>query len=85
MLNPDFRLALAVAHIEDLQREAARRQAVRLARRVAGKPRVGGLRSPDGDPRPIRHADPVCPAPRPGTTTGRRPTHQPAPEQAEGR
>ena len=74
MLNPDFRLALAIAHIEDLQREAARRQAVRLARRVAGEPRVGGPRSPDGDPRRIRHVNPVRPGPRPGTTSGRRPS-----------
>ena len=41
MLHPDLRQALAIAHIEDLHREAARRQTIRLARRVAEEPHVG--------------------------------------------
>ena len=43
MLHPDLRQTLATAHIEDLQREAARRQTIRLARRVAAEPHVGDL------------------------------------------
>src|SRR5579859_1355627 len=35
MLHPALAQALATAHIEDLHRAAARRRAVRLARRVA--------------------------------------------------
>jgi len=41
MQHPDLRQALAIAHIEDLRREAARRQTIRLARRVAKEPHVG--------------------------------------------
>jgi len=56
VLHPDSRLALAIAHIEDLQREAARRQTIRLARRAAeearrGDPSIAGLRSASGPPR----------------------------------
>jgi len=40
MLHPDLARALATAHIEDLHRAAARRRAVRLARRVAYEPKV---------------------------------------------
>ena len=40
MLHPDLARALAAAHIEDLHRAAARRRAVRLARRVAYEPKV---------------------------------------------
>jgi hypothetical protein len=40
MLHPDLARALATAHIEDLHRAAARRHAIRLARRVAHEPRV---------------------------------------------
>jgi hypothetical protein len=40
MLHPDLALALATAHIEDLHRAAARRRAIRFARRVAHKPHV---------------------------------------------
>ena len=40
-MHPDLRQALAIAHIQDLQRQAARRQAIRLARRVAEEPHVG--------------------------------------------
>ena len=32
-MHPDIRQALAIARIDDLQREAARRQTIRLARR----------------------------------------------------
>jgi hypothetical protein len=42
-MHPDIRQALANAHIEDLQREAARRQAIRLARRVAEDERPSSL------------------------------------------
>jgi hypothetical protein len=41
MLHPDFARALATAHIEDLHRAAARRRAIRFARRVAHGPHVG--------------------------------------------
>ena len=41
MLHPDLRQALAIAHIEDRRREAARRQIIHLARRVAEEPHVG--------------------------------------------
>ena len=40
MLHPDLARALAAAHIEDLHRVAARRHAIRLARRVVHEPRV---------------------------------------------
>ena len=50
MLHPALTRALATAHIEDLQREAARWRTIRLARRVARKPRpeatsIAGRRS----------------------------------------
>ena len=35
MMHPDLARAVAIAHIEDLHRAAARRHAIRLARRVA--------------------------------------------------
>ena len=38
MLHPALTRALATAHIEDLHRTAARRHAIRLARRVAHEP-----------------------------------------------
>ena len=40
MMHPDLTRALAIAHIEDLHRAAARRHAIRLARRVAHEPQV---------------------------------------------
>ena len=40
MLHPALARALATAHIEDLHRAAARRRAIRLARRVAHEPHV---------------------------------------------
>ncbi len=40
MLHPALARALATAQIEDLQRAAARRHAIRAARRVAHEPRV---------------------------------------------
>ena len=40
MLHPALARALATAHIEDLHRAAARRQTIRLARRVVHEPRV---------------------------------------------
>lgn len=40
MLHPALTQALAAAHIEDLHRAAARRYAIRLARRVVHEPRV---------------------------------------------
>jgi proline dehydrogenase len=40
MLHPALAQALATAHIEDLHRAAARRRAIRLARRVAHEPPV---------------------------------------------
>ena len=40
MLHPAVARALATAHNEDLQRAAARRQTIRLARRVAHEARV---------------------------------------------
>jgi hypothetical protein len=40
MLHPDLGRALATAHIEDLHRAAARRRAIRLARRAAHEPHV---------------------------------------------
>ena len=42
MLHPDLARALAAAHIEDLHRAAARRHTIRLARRGAHEPHVGG-------------------------------------------
>ena len=59
MLHPDFRLALAIAHIEDLQRDAAQRQTLRLARRGAeaphaGDPLLAGQRSASDPPRQSR-------------------------------
>jgi hypothetical protein len=40
MLHPALARALATAHIEDLHRAAARRRAIRFARRVAHEPHV---------------------------------------------
>jgi len=40
MQHPALLQALAAAHIEDLHRAAARRHAIRLARRVVHEPRV---------------------------------------------
>ena len=72
MLHPDLRQTLAILHIEDLQREAARRRTIRLARRVAEEPHVGdpsiaGQRSASDPPRQSR-------APRPGTGHAERPS-----------
>ena len=47
MLHPDLARALAAAHIEDLHRAAARRHTIRLARRVAHEPHVGGHSNSD--------------------------------------
>jgi hypothetical protein len=47
MLHPDLARALAAAHIEDLHRAAARRHTIRLARRVAHEPHVGGRSNSD--------------------------------------
>ena len=64
MLHPTLARALATAHIEDLHRAAARRRAIRFARRVAHEPhaaaapiamlrsasaRLPGRRMPQGD------------------------------------
>ena len=72
MLHPDLRRTLALAHIEDLQHEAARRQTIRLARRVAKEPHVGepsiaGQRSASDPPRQPR-------APRPTAGHDERPS-----------
>ena len=72
MLHPDLRRALAIAHIEDLQREAARRQTIRLARRLAEEPHVAdpaitGPRSASDPPRQSR-------APRPTAGHDERPS-----------
>ena len=40
MLHPALARALATAHIEDVHRAAARRRAIRFARRVAHEPHV---------------------------------------------
>jgi hypothetical protein len=71
MLHPDLSQALAKAHIEDLQREAARRQTIRLARRVAeeqhvGDPSIAAQRSASDAPRQSR-------APRPTAGHDERP------------
>ena len=65
MLHPDLRQALAIAHIEDLQREAARRQTIRLARRVAEESHMGdrsiaGQRSASDPPRQSRAPGPTA-------------------------
>ena len=65
MLHPDLRQALAIARIEDLQHEAARRQTIRLARRVAEEPHVGdpsiaGQRSASDPPRQSRAPTPTA-------------------------
>jgi hypothetical protein len=72
MLHPDLRQALAIAHIEDLQREAARRQTIRLARRVAevlhvDDASIAGQRSASDPPRQSR-------APRPTAGHDERPS-----------
>jgi hypothetical protein len=71
-MHPDIRQALAIAHIEDLQRDAARRQTIRLARRAAEKPHVGapsiaGARTASDPPRRSR-------APRPTAAHDERPS-----------
>ena len=71
-MHPDIRQALAIAHIEDRQRKAARRQMIRLARRVAEEPHVGdpsstGRRSTSDPPRQSR-------APRPTAGHDERPS-----------
>lgn len=65
MLHPALARALATAHIEELHRAAARRQTIRLARRVAHEPRVGSLQSscsdpPPGQPRGVRAPRPTA-------------------------
>jgi hypothetical protein len=45
MLHPALARALAADHIEDLHRAAARRHAIRLARRVPHEPRVAATPS----------------------------------------
>ena len=64
-MHPDLRQALAVAHIEDLHREATRRQTIRLARRVTEEPHVGdpsiaGQRSASDPPRQSRAPSPAA-------------------------
>jgi len=64
-MHPDLRQALANAHIQDLQREAARRQTIRLARRAAEEPHVGdpsiaGRRSASDPPRQFRAPSPTA-------------------------
>jgi hypothetical protein len=59
MLHSALIRALVTAHTEDLQREAARRQTIRLARRVANEPdaegpSIAGQRSASDPPRPSR-------------------------------
>jgi hypothetical protein len=71
MLHPDLRQTLAILHIEDLQREAARRQTIRLARPSADEPHVGDpaiteQRSASDPPRQSR-------APRPTAGHDERP------------
>ena len=63
MLHPTLTRALAAAHIEDLQRAAARRRAIHLARGAGHEPRrkgpsIAGHRSAAAPPRIFR-------APRP--------------------
>jgi hypothetical protein len=64
-MHPDLRQALAIAKIEDLQREAARRQTIRLARRAAeqshvGAPSIAGQRSASDPPRQSRAPSPAA-------------------------
>ncbi|HUA07440.1 MAG TPA: hypothetical protein VMB27_26295 [Solirubrobacteraceae bacterium] len=64
MLHPTLARALATAHIEDLQRAAAGRHTIRLARHVVSKPSakrppIDGQRLPSAPLREFR-------APRPG-------------------
>jgi hypothetical protein len=71
-MHPDLRQALAKAHIEDLHREAARRQTIRLARRAAKEPHVedpsiAGQQSAPDPPRQSR-------APRPTAGHDERPS-----------
>jgi len=71
-MHPDLRQALANAHIEDLQRKAARRQTIRLAHRAAkephlGDPSIAGRRSALDPPRQFR-------APRPTAGHDERPS-----------
>jgi hypothetical protein len=70
-VHPDLRQALAIAHMEDRQREAARRQTIRLARSAteephAGDPSLAGQQSPSDPPRQPR-------APRPTARHDQRP------------
>ena len=72
MLHPDLHQALANAKIEDLQRKAAQRQTLRLARRAAeephlGDPSIAGQRSASDPPRQPR-------APRPTAGHDERPS-----------
>jgi hypothetical protein len=65
MLHPALVRALVTAHTEDLQREAARRQTIRLARRVANEPHVedpsiAGQRSASDPPRQLRAPRPTA-------------------------
>ena len=65
MLHPDFHQALAIAKIEDLHREAARRHTIRVARRAAkephaGDPSIAGQRSAPDPPRRSRAPRPTA-------------------------
>ena len=63
MLHPTLARALATAHIEDLQRAAARRHTIRLARRVVHEPRGEAVRSLESDPRRFSQVDSGAPRP----------------------
>ena len=71
-MHPDLHQALANAHIEDLQRDAARRETIRLARRVAEEPHVGDPSI--AGPRSASDPPPRSRAPRPTPERDERPS-----------
>jgi hypothetical protein len=67
MLHPALAQALATAHIEDLQRAAARRHAIRAARRVAHEPHVAATSNAPQRPASTQLRGLRAPRPRHGT------------------
>jgi hypothetical protein len=91
MLHPALARAVATAHIEDLQRAAARRYAIRAARRVAREAHTAATSNPPQRPASTLLGGLRAPGPRPDTNRDPSsspvvmPIGPPRPVGAEGR
>jgi hypothetical protein len=79
MLHPALARVLATAHTEDLQREAARRRNIRLARRVAHEQRLEGTSIAGHQPAWLRWVSSAHPGPRHDTNRGSSNSPMPTP------